>query len=51
MLCTPPLALLISLVGVFLDRSKAFAIAGLVISVGTCALYLLPFLMMLASHV
>jgi len=51
MLFGPPLALLISLVGVFVDRSKAFAIAGLVISVGTCGLYLVPMLLMLASRV
>jgi len=42
---TPPLALVVSTVGLFKDVSRKFAIAGLVISALTCALWLLPLLL------
>lgn len=40
----PPSALICSVVGLVKDRSKGYAIAGLVISGLTCALWLLALL-------
>ena len=42
---TPPLALLISVVALFLDKSKTFGIFGLVISGLTC-LFLLSLILL-----
>ena len=41
----PPVALLLSAVGLFVDESKGWATAGLVISGITLSLWLLPWLL------
>lgn len=40
-MAAPPLALVTSIVGLFTDKSKKYAIAGVVISVLTCCLIVL----------
>jgi len=48
MILSAPLAFLISLVGVFIDRAKAFAISGLVLAAIPCGLFLVGILIALA---
>jgi hypothetical protein len=50
LLLSPPAALVTNIVGVVLDKFKAYAIAGLVISALTCMLYFLIILMTLLMH-
>jgi hypothetical protein len=45
-----PAALVTNIVAVVLDRFKAYAIAGLVISVLTCGLYLFMILIRILAH-
>ena len=46
----PPVALVTNIVAVVLDKFKAYAIAGLVISALTCGLYLFMILMAILAH-
>ncbi len=43
MLFTPPVALLLSIVGIRADERRAYGIAGLIVSGATCAMFLLLF--------
>ena len=50
LLISPLAALVVNIVAVVLDKFKAYAIAGLVISALTCALYFFIILMAILSH-
>jgi hypothetical protein len=50
LLVIPPLALITNIVAVVIDKSKAYAIVGLVISALTCFLYFLAFIASMIAH-
>jgi hypothetical protein len=49
-LVLPPLALITNIVAVVIDKSKAYAIVGLVLSALMCMLYILFVLMSIFMH-